>query len=176
MNIMERTSGVLLVLPLLAACAGPKITEQDVAIAALQADAQRACYAAQQLPAFADARDAALVAMARALTGDPCRQTNVYDGRTAIAAAQNQAATAIVGRLASAGLAAAGIVAGADALKTALKHSGTSIAGDRNIITRADGASGAAGPDLSTTTTTTTTTTTNHGGSGEGEGEGETHK
>ena len=142
----------------LAACAGPKITAEDVAIAAHQAEAQRACYAAQQLPAFADARDAALIAMARALTGDPCRATNVYDARAKIAVAQNQAASGIVGNIATAGIAGIGIIAGADVMKTAVKSAGTRITGAGNIITRAEGSASATGPDMSTTTTTTTTT------------------
>lgn len=145
---------------LLAACAGPRITVEDVAIAAYQAEAQRACYAAQQLPAFADARDAALIAMARALTGDPCRQSNVYDARARIADAQNRAASGIVENIAATGIAATGIIAGADVLKAAVKGAGTNITGDSNIITRAEGSASAAGPDMSTATTTTT----HHGG------------
>lgn len=137
----------------LAACAGPKVTAEDVAIAHYQAEAQRACYAAQALPAYADARDAALVLMARSLGGDPCRATNVYDARRAIAREQNAAAGQIVGAVAAAGIAGVGIVAGADVLKTAVKGAGGSIVGDGNIITRAEGSASASGPDLSTTTT-----------------------
>ena len=48
----------------LAGCAGPRITALDVEIARAQAEAQRACYAAHMPPEYADARDAALVAMA----------------------------------------------------------------------------------------------------------------
>lgn len=136
-------------------CAGPKVTALDVEIARAQAEAQRACYAAHQLPDFADARDAALVIMARNMAGDPCRTTNVYDSRTAIAAAQNQAAGQIVGTVATAGIAGVGIIAGADLMKAALKNSGTSIAGDGNILTRADGAATATGPDQSSRTTST---------------------
>lgn len=142
----------------IAGCAGPKITAEDVAIAAYQAEAQRACYAAQQLPPYADARDAALVLMARSLGGDPCRATNVYDARAKIAEAQNAAAGRIVGNIASAGIAGIGIIAGADVMKTAVKSAGTRITGDSNIITRAEGSASATGPDMSTTTTTTTTT------------------
>lgn len=157
---------------LLAACAGPRLTAEDVAIAQYQAEAARACYAAQALPAYADARDAALIAMARALTGDPCKQTNVYDSRAAIAAAQNQALGAAV----SGAVIGAGIVAGADVLKTALRQTGnttnTNITGtgngaahydtranvDNRISTRGDNAPASAstpasGPDLSTPTT-----------------------
>lgn len=142
-------------------CAGPKLTAEDVAIAAYQAEAQRACWAAQQLPAFSDARDAALIAMARALTGDPCKTTNVYEARAQIAAAQNQAAGQIVGAVATAGIAATGIIAGGDLMKAALKHSGGIVTGDNNIVTRGEGRATATGPDLSTTTTTTTH---HHGG------------
>ena len=144
----------------LSGCAGPQVTAEDVAIAHYQAETQRACYAAQQMPAYADARDAALVAMARALTGDPCRQSNVYDARARIAAAQNQAASGIVGNIATAGIVGIGIIAGADLLKTAVKGAGSSIVGDGNIVTRAEGSANASGPDLSTTTTTTN----HHGG------------
>lgn len=147
---------------LLAACAGPRLTAEDVAIAQYQAEAARACYAAQALPAYADARDAALIAMARALSGDPCRQSNVYDARAKIAEAQNAAAGRIVGNIASAGIAGIGIIAGADVMKTAVKSAGSTITGDNNVVTRAEGAASATGPDMSTTTTTTTTTTT-HG-------------
>lgn len=138
-------------------CAGPQVTALDVEIARHQAEAQRACWAAQQLPAFSDARDAALVMMARAISGSPCKTTNVYEARAQIAAAQNQAAGQIVGTVATAGIAATGIIAGADLMKAALKNSGASIVGDNNIVTRAEGSASAAGPDMSTTTTTTTT-------------------
>ena len=143
-------------------CSGPKLTPEDVAIAAYQAEAQRACWAAQQLPAFSDARDAALIAMARALTGDPCRQSNVYDARAKIAEAQNAAAGRIVGNIASAGIAGIGIIAGADVMKTAVKSAGSTLTGDNNVVTSAEGSASATGPDMSTTTTTTTTT--HHGG------------
>lgn len=144
---------------LLAGCAGPRITALDVEIARAQADIARACYAAQTLPAYSDARDAALVVMARALSGDPCRQTNVYDGRAAVAASQNQAAGRIAGSIATAGIAGVGIIAGADVLKTAVTGAGDRIVGDNNIATTATGQSSATGPDQSTTTTTIT----NHG-------------
>ncbi len=143
----------------IAACAGPRITAEDVAIAQYQAEAARACYAANAYPAAEDARDAALLIMARALTGDPCRATNVYDARAKIAAAQNQAANGIVGNIASAGIAGIGIIAGADVMKTAVRGAGSTLTGDSNIITRAEGAASATGPDMSTTTTTT-----HHGG------------
>ena len=139
-------------------CAGPKVRALDVEIARAQADAQRACWAAQQLPAFVDARDAALVIMARSMAGDPCRTTNVYDSRAAIAAAQNQAAGQIVGTVATAGIAATGIVMGADVLKTAVKGAGVNFAGDNNVLSKSGGASTATGPDQSSRTTTTTTT------------------
>jgi hypothetical protein len=139
---------------LLAGCAGPRVTALDVEIAKAQAEAQKACYAAHQAPDYADARDAALVAMARALTGDPCKTTNVYEARAQIAAAQNQAAGRIVGQIATAGIAGVGIVAGADVLKTAVRGAGVHFAGDNNVLSKADGAASTTGPDLSTTTTT----------------------
>lgn len=139
----------------LAACAGPRLTAEDVAIAQYQAEAARACYAAQALPAYADARDAALIAMARALSGDPCKATNVYDSRAAIAASQNAAASGIIGSIATAGIATAGIIAGADVLKTAVRGAG--VHGDGNVA-----ASGQASANHDESTTTTTTTTT-HG-------------
>ena len=115
----------------LTACAGPRVTALDVEIARAQAEAQRACYAAQMLPDYADARDAALVLMARSMAGDPCRTTNVYDSRAAIAASQNAAAGQIVGKMATAGIATAGIIAGADVLKTAVRGAG--VHGDGNV-------------------------------------------
>lgn len=156
----------------IAGCAGPRVTALDVEIARHQAEAARACYAAQMFPAYADARDAALMAMARALTGDPCKQTNVYDSRAAIAASQNLALGAAV----SGAVIGAGIIAGADVLKTAVRQTGnttnTNITGtgnsaahydtranvDNRISTRGDNAPASAstpasGPDLSTPTT-----------------------
>lgn len=121
-------------MPLLAACAGPKITAEDVAIAQAQAETARACYAAQALPAYSDARDAALVLMARSIGGDPCRSTNVYDARAQIAAAQNRAAGQIVGGLTTAGIAGVGIIAGADVLKNAVRNSGGAITGNNNTV------------------------------------------
>ena len=90
---------LLLIMLSVSACAGPKITAEDVVIARYQAESQQACYRAQaaQAQQYPDARDAALVIMAQALAGkgDPCRQTNVYDARAQIAAGQNQAAGAV---------------------------------------------------------------------------------
>ena len=137
-------------------CAGPRLTALDVEIARVQGETARACYAAQMPPAWADARDAALMALARALTGDPCKQTNVYDARQAIAAAQNAAAGQIVGSVATAGIATAGIVAGADVLKTAVRGAG--VHGDGNVA-----ASGQASANHDQSSRTTTTTTTHHG-------------
>ena len=116
---------------LLAGCAGPRVTAEDVAIARYQAEAQRACWAAQAIPAYADARDAALLVLTQALTGNPCKATNVYDARAQIAASQNAAAGQIVGSVATAGIAGVGIVMGADVLKTAVKNAG--VSGDGNI-------------------------------------------
>ena len=126
------------------ACAGPKITAEDVVIARYQAESQQACYRAQaaQAQQYPDARDAALVIMAQALAGkgDPCRQTNVYDARAQIAAGQNQAAGAVIGNVATATMATAGIIAGADVLKTAVNNAGakttTNITGDHNSATQ----------------------------------------
>ena len=79
--------------------------------------------------------------MAQALAGkgDPCRQTNVYDARALIAAGQNQAAGAVIGNVATATMATAGIIAGADVLKTAVNNAGakttTNITGDHNSAT-----------------------------------------
>lgn len=136
-------------------CAGPKVTALDVEIARHQAEAARACYAAQMPPAYADARDAALLALARALTGDPCKATNVYDSRAAIAASQNAAASGIIGSVATAGIATAGIIAGADVLKTAVKNAGVHFAGDNNVLSKSNGASTVTGPDQSSRTTST---------------------
>lgn len=146
----------LVLLPLLASCAGPRVTAEDVAIARYQAEAQRACWAAQAIPAYADARDAALLVLTQALTGNPCKQVNVYEARQAIAAAQNQAAGQIVGTVATAGIATAGIIAGADVLKTAVRGAG--VHGDGNVA-----ASGQAKANHDQSSRTTTTTTTTHG-------------
>lgn len=134
-----------LIVPLaLTACAGPKITAEDVAIARYQSESQQACYRAQaaQAQQYPDARDAALVIMAQALAGrgsNPCGVTNVYDARAAIATAQNQAAGAVIGNVATATMATAGIIAGADVLKTAVGNAGakttTNITGDHNSAT-----------------------------------------
>lgn len=142
----------------LTACAGPKVTALDVEIARMQAETQKACYAAHQVQDYADARDAALAAMARALTGDPCRTTNVYDSRAAIAASQNAAAGQIIGTMATAGIATAGIIAGADVLKTAVRGAGVHFAGDNNVLSKSGGASTATGPDQSSRTTSTSYT------------------
>lgn len=118
----------------LAGCAGPQVTALDVEIARAQAEAQRACYAAHMPPDYPDARDAALLLMARALTGDPCRATNVYDARAKIAEAQNQAVGRIVPGVVSGAVAVAGVVAGADVLKTGLRNSGGAITGNNNTV------------------------------------------
>ena len=74
---MQKKLMVALVLATLPACAGPKITAEDVAIARYQSESQQACYRAQaaQAQQYPDARDAALVIMAQALAGrgnNPC--------------------------------------------------------------------------------------------------------
>ncbi len=143
---MTRTLPSLLLLIMLSvsACAGPKITAEDVVIARYQAESQQACYRAQaaQAQQYPDARDAALVIMAQALAGrgsNPCGVTNVYDARAQIATAQNQAAGAVIGNVATATMATAGIIAGADVLKTAVNNAGakttTNITGDHNSAT-----------------------------------------
>ena len=143
---MTRTLPSLLLLIMLSvsACAGPKITAEDVVIARYQSESQQACYRAQaaQAQQYPDARDAALVIMAQALAGrgsNPCGVTNVYDARAAIATAQNQAAGAVIGNVATATMATAGIIAGADVLKTAVNNAGakttTNITGDHNSAT-----------------------------------------
>ena len=76
--------------------------------------------------------------MAQALAGrgnNPCGVINVYDAQAQIAAAQNQAAGAVIGNVATATMATAGIIAGADVLKTALGHAGNHT----NINTTGDG-------------------------------------
>lgn len=143
---MTRTLPSLLLLIMLSvsACAGPKITAEDVVIARYQAESQQACYRAQaaQAQQYPDARDAALVIMAQALAGrgsNSCGVTNVYDARAAIAAAQNQAAGGAVSSLVNGTVITAGIVAGADVLKTAVNNAGakttTNITGDHNSAT-----------------------------------------
>lgn len=156
---------------MLAACAGPKITALDVEIARAQAEAQRACWAAEAeaakaSPLYADARDQAIVIMAQALSGqnktDRCATTNVYDSRARIAESQNQAAASAVGGVMQGVAVTAGIIAGADVIKTAVRNTGGSISGDGNTVydTRSnvsnrqqgDGASMSApatGPDMS---------------------------
>ncbi len=143
---MTRTLPSLLLLIMLSvsACAGPKITAEDVAIARYQAESQQACYRAQaaQAQQYPDARDAALIVMAQALAdrgSNPCGVTNVYDARAQIATAQNQAAGGAVSSLVNGTVITAGIVAGADVLKTAVNNAGakttTNITGDHNSAT-----------------------------------------
>ncbi len=115
-------------------CAGPQVTALDVEIARAQVETARACYAAHMPPAYPDARDAALMLMARALAPDPCRATNVYDARQAIAAAQNQAVGQAVPGVVSGAVALGGIIAGADVLKNAVRNSGGAITGNNNTV------------------------------------------
>ena len=137
------TTGLL---PLLAACAGPKITALDAEIMQAQAAAVSACYQAEasrrQMPGYADARDQALVIMAEALASggkDRCASIagmNVYESRARIAEAQNRAAEGVTRSVVSGAVIGTGIVAGADVLKTALTNTGarttTTIQGDGN--------------------------------------------
>lgn len=117
-----------------AGCAGPRVTALDVEIARAQAETARACYAAAAPPAYDDARDAALMLMARALAGDPCKMTNVYDSRAAIAASQNAAVGQAVPGVVSGAVAVTGIIAGADVLKSAVRNSGGAIVGNGNTV------------------------------------------
>lgn len=133
-------------LPLCAACAGPKITPLDAEIMQHQAAAVSACYAAEasrrQDVGYADARDQALVIMAEALSNggkDRCASIagmNVYESRARIAEAQNRAAEGVTRSVMSGAVIGTGIVAGADVLKTALTNTGarttTTIQGDGN--------------------------------------------
>lgn len=138
--MMQKKLMVTLVLATLPACAGPKITAEDIVIARYQAESQQACYRAQaaQAQQYPDARDAALVIMAQALAGkgsNPCGVTNVYDARAAIAAAQNQAAGGAVSSLVNGTVITTGIMAGAGVLKSALSNAGNHT----NINTTGDG-------------------------------------
>ena len=133
-------------IPLLGACAGPKITPLDAEIMQHQAAAVSACYQAEtarrQMPGYADARDQALVIMAEALASggkDRCASIagmNVYESRARIAEAQNRAAEGVTRSVVSGAVIGTGIVAGADVLKTALTNTGarttTTIQGDGN--------------------------------------------
>ena len=137
------TTGLL---PLLAACAGPKITPLDAEIMQYQAAAVSACYEAEaarrQAIGHADARDQALVIMAEALASggrDRCAAVagmSVYESRARIAEAQNRAAEGVTRSVVSGAVIGTGIVAGADVLKTALTNTGarttTTITGDGN--------------------------------------------
>lgn len=138
----------------LSACAGPKVTAQDVQIARYQAETQKACFDAQARQAAGmDARDAALVIMAQALAGrgNPCGQTNVYDARAAIAGTQNRAAGQVVGSVVNGTVIGTGIVAGASVLKSAYGAAGDrTVMGDHNSVTSYD--------TQSTTTTRQTAT------------------
>ena len=133
-------------LPFLAACAGPKVTPLDAQIMQYQAMAVSACYAAEsarrQATGYADPRDQALVIMAEALASggrDRCAAVagmNVYESRARIAEAQNKAAASVTSSVVTGGIAVSGIFAGADVLKTALTNTGarttTTIQGDGN--------------------------------------------
>lgn len=133
-------------LPLCAACAGPKITPLDAEIMQHQAAAVSACYAAEasrrQDVGYADARDQALVIMAEALANggkDRCASIagmNVYESRTRIAEAQNRAAEGVTRSVVSGAVIGTGIIAGADVLKSALTNAGakttTTVTGDGN--------------------------------------------
>ena len=132
-------------LPLLTACAGPKVTQLDAEIMQYQAQAVTACYRAEaerRQVAYADPRDQALVIMAEALAGrgqDRCAGIagmSVYESRARIAEAQNRAAEGVTRSVVSGAVIGTGIVAGADVLKTALTNTGarttTTITGDGN--------------------------------------------
>lgn len=133
-------------IPLLGACAGPKVTPLDAEIMQYQAQAVQACYQAEtarrQVVGYADARDQALIIMAEALASggkDRCAGIagiNVYESRARIAEAQNKAAEGVTRSVVSGAVIGTGIVAGADVLKTALTNTGarttTTIQGDGN--------------------------------------------
>ena len=130
-------------IPLLTACAGPKITPLDAEIMQYQAQAVQACYQANQRAImYADPRDQALVIMAEALASggkDRCSSIagiNVYESRARIAEAQNKAAEGVTRSVVSGAVIGTGIVAGADVLKSALTNAGaktnTTITGDGN--------------------------------------------
>lgn len=133
-------------IPLLGACAGPKVTPLDAEIMQYQAAAVSACYQAEtarrQAIGHADARDQALVIMAEALASggrDRCAAVagmNVYESRARIAEAQNKAAEGVTRSVVSGAVIGTGIVAGADVLKSALTNTGaktnTTITGDGN--------------------------------------------
>ena len=143
---MKRTDkkySAVALLPLLAACAGPKITALDAEIMQHQAAAVAACYQAQQRTVmYADPRDQALVIMAEALASggkDRCASIagmNVYESRARIAEAQNRAAEGVTRSVVSGAVIGTGIVAGADVLKSAINNAGakttTAIQGDGN--------------------------------------------
>lgn len=131
---------------LLSSCAGPAITQLDADIANANAAKTVACYNAQMQAAwkpdaFADAKDQALIIMAQALANasrpDPCAAIggmSVYEARSRIAEAQNKGASSITGSVISGTAMVAGIVVGADVLKTAITNSGstTTINGTGN--------------------------------------------
>ena len=133
-------------IPLLGACAGPKVTPLDAEIMQYQAAAVSACYQAEtarrQAAGYVDARDQALVIMAEALASggrDRCAGiagVNVYESRARIAEAQNKAAEGVTRSVVSGAVIGTGIVAGADVLKSALTNTGaktnTTITGDGN--------------------------------------------
>ena len=147
---MKKYSAIAL-LPLLAACAGPKVTPLDAQIMQYQAMAVSACYEAEasrrQTAGYVDARDQALIIMAEALASggrDRCAAVagmNVYESRARIAEAQNRAAEGVTRSVVSGAVIGTGIVAGADVLKTALTNTGarttTNITGDGNTASHA---------------------------------------
>ena len=139
------TAGLL---PLCAACAGPKITALDAEIMQAQVRAVEACYQAKQSTImYADPRDQALVIMAEALANggrDRCAAIagmNVYESRARIAEAQNRAAEGVTRSVVSGAVIGTGIVAGADVLKSAINNAGakttTAIQGDGNTASHA---------------------------------------
>lgn len=146
MNRIAEKCSLVALLPLLAACAGPKVTALDAEIVQYQAAAVSACYQAEaarrQVNGYADARDQALVIMAEALASggrDRCAGIagmSVYESRARIAEAQNRAAEGVTRSVVSGAVIGTGIVAGADVLKTALTNAGarttTTIQGDGN--------------------------------------------
>ena len=141
-------------LPLLVACAGPKLDSSDVLMIeqarhSSHADCVRAVANAEtsemQAIAQMDAQIAGMAFMAsamarqaQALSGKhPCDQgTNYYDYAARVAEAQNKALSSVTSSVVSGAIIGTGIVAGADVLKTAVNNAGarttTNITGDGN--------------------------------------------
>lgn len=128
----------------LTSCAGPRITDMDVELERHRMAAVIECYKAKSLarPAFEDARDYALVAMAEALANqagkDGCAAIagmNAHEARAKIAEAQNASVANITSALTKGATTIAGIVVGGSVVKEGFKSVGTktTITGEGNI-------------------------------------------